>query len=406
MAEPVQRRTREDGSKFYEHPHRTEEIPQPGGGTLVRPRQYRSVTNVLSVCAKPALVYWAGNTSAARAMENLPKLIGAARRETCGRARARTEPLGCGECCDCVEYWVALAHHGEKERRAREGTCAHDILEWWILTGEWAYKPREDHGEYAPTADEMAPYMAALQAFIRDYGLTREAFLVAECTIWSHTFGYAGTLDFIVDIRAVTKAAAELCARINAVNGVEDLAAMVRVLGDCKSREGEGAQLYQEQPLQLGAYRYAETMTPKHAAAEMEAEMFATDAAAILQVRPDGYTFRPVVTDGRTMKAFRAVLDLHAWTDEHGDRSTQVQAFPKPAGWKWTPPKPVLAPSAKLGVGDPDDKPKPARKRAAPKKTVSTAGPVAGQTGMSTTTAAIIAHQRLPGHIDDSAIPF
>lgn len=405
MAEPLQRRTRDDGSKFYEHPHRTEEVLEGGGGMItIRPRQYRSVTNVLSVCNKPALVFWAGNLAAKRAMENLPKLISAARIQTCGRARARVEPLGCKECADCIEFWVAMFHHGEKERRGREGSAAHDILEHWILTGEWVYRPREDFGVYAPTPDEMAPYTAALQAFITAYGLVPESFLFAECTVYNHTFGYAGTLDFIVVIRPVTKAAAEFCARINHANGVADLTAPVRILGDCKSREGEGTELYQEQPLQLGAYRYAETMLPKLAAPEMEAPMLATDGAAILQVRPDGYAFRPVVTDGNTMKAFRAVLNLHAWTDEYGDASILVRAFPKPDGWKWIPPtpaKPILSPSAKLGVGD--GAPKTVRKRAVKRAPAAPPAPV----GTSSTMASMIDHQRIVGaEIPDDGIPF
>lgn len=394
-AEPAQRRTNDDGSKYYVHPSRTEDVPQPGGGVLVRPARYVSVTTALSVVAKPALVFWSANLAAGRAMSNLPKLIAAARREDCGRARARTEPLGCGTCSACVEHWVAIFHHGEKERRAREGSAVHDVLEWWILTGEWVYKPRADWGEYAPTPDEMAPYIASLKAFIADYGLKPESFLASECTVFNHTLRYAGTLDTIVEVKPVTRKAAELCARINHAIG-QPPDPPVRVLVDAKSREGEKAQLYGEHPLQLAAYRFAETMLPKLAHANMETEMMATDGAVILQVRPDGYTFRPVVTDGNTVKAFRAVLDLHAWYDEHGERDTQVQAFPKPDGWEWKPP---LAPSAKIGVTEPDGK--PPRKRAAPRKRTAPA------TGPSSTVESMISHQRVIGaEIRDEDIPF
>lgn len=404
MAEPLQRRTADDGSKWYEHPSRTEDVREGGGEMVtVRPARYVSVTTALTVVNKPALVFWSGNLAARRAMENLPKLIGAARREDCGRARARVEPLGCRECAACAEHWVASFHIGEKERRAREGSAAHDILEHWILTGEWVYKPREDWGEYAPTPDEIAPYMAALQAFIDAYGLTRESFLISECTVWNHTWGYAGTLDAIVVIRPVTKAAAEFCARINLSNGVADLSAPVRVVVDLKSREGDGAGIYVDQPLQLAGYRWAETMTPKLGAAEMEMEMMATDGAAILQVRPDGWTFRPVVTDGHTFKAFRDMLSLYRWHSTLGDLATQVQAFPKPDGWAWVPPKPIVPPAAKVGNGDPDDRPKP-RKRAAKKAPGAPAAPAAGT---SATVASMVDRQRIAGAgIRDGDIPF
>lgn len=408
-AEPRQRRTNDDGSKYYEHPFRTEEVPQPGGSVLIRPARYVSVTTALSVVAKPALIFWSANLAAERAMNNLPKLIAAARRtEPCGRSRARTDPPACGECAECAEHWVAIFHHGEKERRAREGSAVHDILEWWIRIGEWKYTPRADWGMYAPTPDEMAPYILKLQAFIVDYGLTPESFLTSECTVFNHTFKYAGTLDAIVEIKPVTKKAAELCARINHTQYAGSSLALdtpVRLLIDAKSREGEGAQLYTEHPLQLAAYRFAETMLPKLAAPEMEAPMFATDGAAILQIRPDGYTFRPVVTDGKTMKAFRAVLDLAAWEGEHGERDTQVQAFPKPDGWKWVAPKPVLAPSAKLGVSGTGNEEKPPPRKRAPRKAPQ--APAAPTAGVSATVASMTDRQRIIGaEVRDDGIPF
>jgi hypothetical protein len=404
VSEPAQRRSNDDGSKWYEHPSRTEDVREGGGDMVtVRPARYVSVTTALGVVNKQALMFWSANLAARRAMENLPKLIGAARRDDCGRARARVEPLGCKECAACAEHWVASFHIGEKERRAREGSAAHDVLEAWILTGEWTYTPRADWGEYAPTPDEMAPYLASLKAFITDYALTRESFLIAECTVWNHTWRYAGTLDAIVVIKPVTKAAAEFCAKINHSIG-QPLDAPVTVLVDLKSREGEGAGIYVDQPLQLAAYRWAETMTPKFGAAEMEAEMIQTDGAAILQVRPDGYTFRPVVTDGATFKAFRDTLGLHGWHSTIGEFATQVKAFPKPDGWTWVPPKPVLAPSAKLNVTDPADKPKAAPRKRAAKKAP---GAPAATAGTSATMASMVDRQQVAGaEVRDDQIPF
>ena len=366
MAEPAQRRTDDTGGKFYEHPSRTEDVPDEGGAVRVRPRRYDSVTQALGIRAKPALVFWAANLAADRAMGNLPQLLGAILIPDCGRAAARSEPYGCKVCEACVRRWVALYHVGEKERRAREGTAAHDVLEQWILTGEWLYTPAltgdPNIDQYVPTAETMAPYIAALQAFVAEFGLRPEDFLVSECTVWNHRLGYAGTLDFIVRIEPRTKKAAELCARINlSVYGPDagKLAEPVTLVGDAKSREGEKTQLYSENTLQLTAYRHAETMTPKHAAPEMERPMVATDGAAILQVRPDGYAFRPVVTDGRSMRAFEAVLTDYRWESQHGDLSTQVQAFPLPVGWTkptWeraTPPTGGLCGCA--GCDDPTD---------------------------------------------------
>lgn len=426
MAEPTQRRTNDDGGKYYEHPSRTEEVREGGGDMVaVRPARYVSVTTALGIVHKDALMFWSANLAARRAMENLPALIGAARIDDCGRARARTDPPGCKVCAACIEAWVALFHVGEKERRAREGSAAHDVLEFWIKSGEWRYTPNPDYGEWAPTAEVMAPYIQRLKEWVADYGLTPESFLAAECTVWNHTHRYAGTLDAIVDIKPVTKKAAEFCARINwhhaPADGSADpeaMAAPVRVLVDLKSREGEDAAIYPEYTLQLTGYRFAETMTPKHAAPEMERPMLTTDAAVILQVRPDGYTFRPVLADGKSMKAFRAALDLSAWSSDLGAFSTQVQAFPKPDGWKWVDPaaKPtgprrgrttvveredgaaVFYPPAEL-LAEGAEAPKPVVKKAAPRKRAVK--------HTSPTIESMIGSQRVAGaEIRDEDIPF
>jgi hypothetical protein len=341
VSEPYQRRTNDDGSKFYEHPTRTEEVPGPDGkSTIVRPARYVSVTTALGIVDKPALVFWSANLAARRAMANLPQLLVAAFKEDdCGRSAARTEPLGCGTCAACTERWVALFHHGEKERRAREGSAVHDILEWWTKTGEWVYRPRDSWGEYAPTLEQIAPYLRRLQEFVEDFGLTPESWLICECTVFHHGLKYGGTLDGVVRVYPRTKKSAEFCARIARSQEIpwdKVVAEGVLVVVDCKSSEGEDAKVYVEAVLQLTAYRFAETMIPaKDSLIEMP--MLATDGAVVLQVRPDGYRFRPVLTDGRSMKAFRAVLDLHRWHSEWGEYSTQVQAFPKPDDWTWQP---------------------------------------------------------------------
>jgi hypothetical protein len=347
MAEPEYRRTGDDGGKFYEHPSRTEDEPGPGGSIIVRPARYDSVTWALNIRNKEALVFWSANLAARRAMAELPKLLAAALIPDCGRARAKTEPFGCKVCEACIEAWVALFHHGEKSRRAREGTAAHDVLEHWIATGKWVYRPVTSGDpaidQYVPTQEHMAPYIKALQAWVADYGLTPEDFQVSECTVWNHRLRYAGTLDFIVVIEPRTRKAAELCARINfrtfgAEVTPEQLLQPVTVLGDCKSREGEGAELYTEHPLQGVAYRNAETMTLKGAAPEMERPMMPTDAFVLLQVRPDGYTFRPLLTEGQEMRTFEAVLHDARWERDRGGEAILVRAFPLPDDWKWVDP--------------------------------------------------------------------
>jgi hypothetical protein len=332
--EPAQRRTDIDGNKYYDHPFRTEDDPNRPGHQ--RPAQYVSVTQALSAANKPALVYWASNLAAKRAMDNLPKLIGSLLVPDCGRSAARTEPYGCKECEACIRRWVALFHQGEKERRAREGTAAHDIWERWTKTGEWSYTPLlsgdPDVDQYVPTHETMAPYMQSLRTFVAEYGLRPEDVIVCECTVWNHSLRYAGTLDCIIDLWPRTKKSADTWARIARYGGVQ-AGQPVRVIVDLKSREGEDAAIYAEYTLQLAPYRSAESMLPKHAGPELETPMISTDGAVILQVRPDGYTFRPVLADGAAFRAFRGLLDTYRWQISQGDKSTQVGTFPLPDAW-------------------------------------------------------------------------
>jgi len=454
MAEPAQRRTGDDGSKFYEHPSRTEDVADHGGATLVRPARYVSVTSVLDVLDKDALKIWSANLSAKRAADNLPLLMAAALVPDCGRSRARSEPLPCEKCLPCVTEWVAKFHFGESARRAREGSAAHDVLERWILAGEWIYTPQlsgdPDVDKFVPTQDDMKPYIAALKAWVADFGLRPDDFLVSECTVWNHRLQYAGTLDFIVTIHPRTVEAARFCARINAMTG-QPLDAPVRILGDAKSREGEGAELYDEHPLQLVAYRFAETMTPKGGAPEMERPMLEVDAAAILQVRPDGYTFRPVRTTGKEMRAFEAAMVLSAWKAADAGEAVLVRAFPTPDGWKkptWeraTFPdgaglctcagcddpsdgrclfggqRPMGPHTREIGMdGQPVERPKKtARKAAAPRKTAAKATKAAGPVSVPAETNVMRAPRSsptldsmrrswpdTPGLVEDDGIPF
>lgn len=422
MAEPTQRRTDDNGGKWYEHPTRTEPVPERP--EWQRPARYVSVTQALSVKNKPALVFWSANLAAARAMNNLPRMMASILVKDCGRSAARKEPYGCGDCLACVQRWVALFHVGEKERRAREGTAAHDIFERWILTGEWIYvRPLTgdaDIDQYVPTHEVMAPYITALKAFVADYGLLPEDFAVAECTVWNHRLKYAGTLDAIVTIHPRTKKAAELCARINAHNTrhvgllvemadalpapVVDLLAPVVVLVDLKSREGEDAAIYSEYVLQLTGYRNAETMTPKGGTDELP--MLSTDAAAILQARFDpetgapAYTFRPVLTTGREMRAFEALVSLYRWDAEWGDECTLVRAFPLPDGW--TPPVDANA-NTKAAPR------KRATKKATPAKKAAPAAVDPSPTTPAPRSGAILASMSIPGldnSIPGDGIPF
>lgn len=325
MSEPEYRRDTEDGKgKFYDHPLRTDENGQP--------RRYISVTTTLQVKEKDGLKWWAAKLAARRAMENLPKLLRAARIDPCGRSWHRDDSR-CNECAVCVQRWVELYHCGESSRRAREGSAMHRVIDWWSKTGNIHYvREKEDD----PTTDELKPYIERFLEWVKDYGLAPQSWRMCETTVYNHTYGYAGTLDAHLLVEPITSKAAKFCARIHHSNGRTDVDAPVLLTLDAKTREGDGKAFFDEHALQLAPYRHAETALPRGAA--MEFELPRTDAGAIFQPRPDGYTFEPVVTDQRVMDTFLSLLAAYRTISEVGASWTRIDSFQVPPGWKWTPP--------------------------------------------------------------------
>lgn len=416
MAEPAQRRTADDGGRFYEHPTRTSLTGEP-----VR---YISVTTALDVLSKEALLFWATKLSAGRAMGNLPKLIAAARREPCGDTFKR-DGSRCGECSACVQRWVETYHLGEKTRRAREGSAVHDVIEWWSKTGEIHYDPsahlyEQDGVTKQVTRETIQPYLDRFQEWAADFGIVPASFRVCEATVWHHDDLWAGTLDGVLHIEPRTAKAAKLCARIHAANGRTGAAlnGPVTVIHDNKTRENPGKAFYIDYALQVGgAYRHAQTITPK--LGMIEAEMMRTDGAVVLQLRPDGYSFEPVASGQREYQAFLAALRLCDWVTNYGDASVQVGTFPVPAGWEYRPPGEHVR--EVTADGDPVEPPKKAaRKRAAPAKKAqpakkaapttpaapATPTPEAGRVPSATLDSMRTAQRRPGAELSDDDIPF
>lgn len=350
--------TNDDGSRYY---IRTD----PATG---EEQHYWSVTTALSIKDKSGLKRWAAMLAARRAMDNIPKLLRAQRIEPCERTWHRTEPLGCGECPPCVQKWVQNYHYGESSRRALEGSAVHDGIEAWIKTGvlpnaaTLANLPAAGGGTYIerhPDITKMLPpYLERTEQWIADYGLRPDMFFASEMTVYNHTHRYAGTSDGGLRLEPVNERAARLVARIRGDLRDEP----VLMLIDCKSREGEDKKLYDDHPLQLAAYRRAETCRPSKAA-EREFPMPTTEGALVFQPRPDGYTFEPVSTGEEEFQAFLAALRLHRWTVDHGPASIAVKTYPLPDGWVW--PRPAVP-----AVVEPESAPpakKTARKRATKK---------------------------------------
>ena len=171
---------------------------------------YISVTNILKVIAKPALRYWFGG-EVYNAMIEDPSL-------------SRKE---------------ALAAPWRKTKSAQErGSAVHSLVETWKTTGQVVGLT----GPYREYALAFSKWLDATGANIKEH----------ERTVVSKKYGYAGTLDAIVDINGKT------------------------LVMDVKT----GKDLYPEVHLQLSAYRLA-----------LSEQGVETDGTCALLLREDG-TFK------------------------------------------------------------------------------------------------------------------
>lgn len=300
----------EPDGKFYTH---------PGTG-----RQYVRVSTVLDNLGKEALVRWSAGLTADHTFAQLPRIVAASRTKACGNTRNRCEhdwrmrcdACPCRNCKDCVHAELKNRHWVESQRRADEGTRVHALIKEWVLSG----------GIMPDHADDLTPYVTAFRTFVADYGLTPDSWEMAESTILNHTHGWGGTLDGQLRISwGRTELADDFCARLGHVGSD------VVVTVDGKTREGEGAQLYVDHPLQLAPYRRGEVMLLRDGT---EHPLPPTDGAAILQLRPDGYTFRPVLADDATYEAFLKLLGVWQWLEEVGEKAFQVRTFPLPEDYQ------------------------------------------------------------------------
>lgn len=298
--------------------------------------RYLRVTTALRAVAKDALVPWASYLSSRTAFDQLPQLVAAFMAPDCGNSYnrcsgkehpwdARCDRCPCRQCRRCLTKWLAEQHIKESSRRADEGTCAHRKIQNWIGTGLW-----DEATEFVDgvpyTYDRIKPYVQSFQQFIADHGLTPQDFEFSEARVLNHDEGYTGTADQGIWFDAGrSEACADICARLGKTGG------RVLVLTDNKTREKPGPKLYIDHALQLVGYRRAPVLVMPDFS---EVPAPAYDGTAILQLRPDGYTFRLTVSDDRTYDAFLTAIRLYKWTQEYGPQAISFYGFPLPDEYK------------------------------------------------------------------------
>jgi hypothetical protein len=234
-------------------------------------RQFPSVTAILSGgVPKPFLPAWAAKAAAEYAIAHLDRLAllppGAAVRE------------------------VKRAPWTKRDTAADLGDLVHAAVEAHA-TG----RPR-------PTLPAQAvPYLAAFDRFCADHD---PGFLLAERTVFSRRYGYAGTLDAI-------------CVLGNRVT-----------LLDVKTGRG----VYPEACLQLAAYTHADFTADPDGATEQPLPTI--QAGAVLHLRPGGYQLVAVPIGQAVLEAFLAARAVFCWATELAPAvlPTPLTTGPRPGG--------------------------------------------------------------------------
>jgi hypothetical protein len=224
-----------------------------------------SVTTVLEVLSKPALVYWKGQEVA--------------------RAILRDPVAFHNEVRNGDEYaikWAMQKSDEQRDKAARLGSSIH-------LLADMVSRPSEKAVDGFQVSDEEKPYLEAWRAFTAFLEAQGASIVSSEHAVWGE--GYAGTYDLIVKM--------------------DDVLWMV----DIKTSKG----IYPEYALQLAAYG--------HAAGIILANdpklypMPKIDRYAVLHLRPDaypqdGYKLIEYPVTEREYFSFISALDLYEWRKE------------------------------------------------------------------------------------------
>ncbi len=242
MTGPKQARTGNWGSRFYEWPPNSDE-----------PEKFDSVTTILSGgVPKPALQPWGQKLVAETAFDQLDTWSKMSRDEA-------------------VDY-LKRAPYRNTDKAAAQGSDVHAWAESYVL----------GHAiNVAAMPLLQRPYAQGFLDWLRDFS---PIFEMTEASVFNRTFGYAGTLDFIVTIDGA------------------------KVLGDIKTGKG----VYGEVGLQLAAYRHAEFIGLPDGT---EAPMPAVESCAVLHLTPTGYHFLPIEAGEQEFRLFGHAQQVKYFAD-------------------------------------------------------------------------------------------
>jgi hypothetical protein len=241
----------EDGGRRYRHPKTGDVVP--------------SITTVIGVLAKPALVPWAVKLTADAALDHLSALNAAAGVPVCKAKRVADE---CGQCTECVVKRIKRVANNTRDDAADLGSRLHEYAEAWAKD-----EPTP------PITEDLRPFVSAFRSFLDDQ---QPKFEWIEATVWSYTHGYAGTLDFVAVMDGLW------------------------TFGDYKT----GKAVYPEVGLQIAAAARADCILAPDGT---EYPVPQAERAVGVHIRPKGYTVHEVTHLDECFDGFLGALDAYRW---------------------------------------------------------------------------------------------
>ena len=238
MTSPKVETLKRGGSRFYVNPETKEKAI--------------GVTSVTGMLPKPFLKFWSTKLAAEWAVENVGTV---------------TNLITSGEKDAAVDL-IKKAPDRYTKIAADRGTAIHDLVE----KANIGQATGVIHPDFRP---DMEQYEEFLRSFEPD-------FLEVEATVWSDTYGYAGTLDGICQIDDEV------------------------LIYDLKT----GKSVYSEVALQLAAYKNADYIIN---ADGTQREIPHIDGAFVVHLRPEGFRVVPVRIDDDVFEVFKALLQIVEW---------------------------------------------------------------------------------------------